>query len=598
MISISRFLLLTGLGSLLVLGSGLLNIACAELKVEGRPKWGLDDTIRVEEFNLLTVDLFNDSPNPWQGAVSAQPLLGFLPVDVRVVQPNLFIEPYGLRRLQFWLYTPNPTEYRIEWGVMNRGRLRVQGSFEVDTPTVAREAIRVRLVPDDAIARSPGIVSLRSEDFPASAAVLRGVDSIILDHVPRWQNPQTQAFRDWLSGGGSLLLLPDRGGAFPQFSSTLSELNEPSEEFPFGYGRVVRTVEIPALDKPAEEDDLKRVNRYNNLSSSGSLFPMLRTMTTPEHNWSLIACLTIIYTFLLFPGCWLLGRKRADYRLTYAAVLGIVSLFSYGMHEIGKRGYGEETAINSVAIVRPGQPGRWQVKQWSNLFMTTGGITVYEPPFDTRAISTGQHSEGVSGLAFNQPDGILQTDLPAFSNRSLVNIGVLKADFPRPQISNIQVQNDPDPLLTSLEFSLPSGISTHNLQGHVLYGGKFYTLRITENRLTGIMSPIPIAGYLNYNTLRFYNQGWTTAGNRTPEQTYELAKWILMMDDLGEFNDNALTEYRQPVDRLKLYLYQEMPPEFFPENSAPANQHGRVLFVFDYHLSEANVQSSVPDVTD
>ena len=92
---------------------------------------------------------------------------------------------------------------------------------------------------------------------------------------------------------------------------------------------------------------------YANWDMSQNLFAKLRRMASPKHNWVVIHAMSLIYLGLIFPGWYLLARARMDYRTTTLAFLGVTLLFTIAFHVVGRRGYGETTTVNSVALARP-----------------------------------------------------------------------------------------------------------------------------------------------------------------------------------------------------------------------------------------------------
>ncbi len=549
--------------------------AFADLKVEGRPRWGFDGTIRVEEFNLLTVRVFNDSPDPWQGDVWVKSLVGIGSVDIPVIQPDLFIEPYGFRQIQFYVFLPDRTEVSVEWGRFIRDRLRAEADFEVDSPKVAYDDISIQLTNATSGPRGKGLATFDEQLFPSSAVVLHSVKTIVLDHVPRWQEPQTRAFRDWLYGGGTLNLVADGQGTYPEFSAALAELNEPSDQFPVGYGRVIRS------RKPLNEKTSlsTRKRNYKNLSSSATLVSLLRAMSTPEHNWTLIYSMAVLYLLILFPGCWLLGRKKGDYRLTYSVILATVGLFSFGFHSIGKRGYGEKTSMNSVAVVRPAQPGRWLVKQWSNLFITTGGNYRIEYDVTSSAISTGQHSESVLGIAANQPDSFLQSDIPSFSNRSVLHSGIMKREEFRPTAKAV-VSGDQ---LKKFSLSLPESESWPTFSSHIaIHQSRIYQLQFVDGQYQVSGSGLQLSSRLDYESLRYAPFRYGNNEPDTIEELFEKTIWPVIAEDLGIYNEDDITSMTVPDDRVRVYLTAEMDAAFFAKGDISDQQTGRIVYVFEF----------------
>lgn len=570
------------LALLLLLGAMIQPVSAQskvnQLEVESKPKWGFDGTIQVEDFNLLTVEIFNNSETPWQGAVWLQPQTGLQTVDLPIIQPDLFIEPYGTRQLQFYVFLPDRTEYNLTWGAIRNGRLIPQNDYKIDSPKINHSRLTIQLTNPNRGGRSGDLPAFNEENFPSSAAVLSPVEGIVLDHVPRWQQPQIQAFRDWLYGGGTLYLLSSDTETLRDFPNSLAELNEPSDQFPVGFGKVVRTSEPVKVEQPTKQPQ----NSYKNFSSSGTLFSMLKAMTTPEHNWGLIYSMAVVYLLILFPGCWLIGRKKGDFRLTYTVVLATVALFSFGFHSIGKRGYGEETTINSVAILKPGQPGRWVVKQWSNFFITGGGDYNIEHDVDGSAISTGQHTESVRGMASNQPGAMMRTDIPSFSNRTVLHSGILKSLKFRPEVSQLVSTKAK---LKTLELSLPAGQQWPEF-GHkvAIYRDQIYQLMLSDGKLK-MVGQGQRARQLDYDAITYNPYRWGNQEDEPPEQLYDKSFWLAIADDLGLFNGENIDLETLPKDVVKIYLMTDMDSNLFAKGERFPQQSGRMIYSFDLHTN-------------
>lgn len=554
----------------------LCGSVAADLKVESKPNWGFDGTIQVEDFNLLTVEVFNNSEKNWEGSVWVKPIVGIQSVDLPVIQPDLFIEPYGKRQLQFYVFVPDRTEYNLAWGKIRNGRLFAEDSYKIDSPKVSYKKVVVQLTNLELNVRTVDLPTFDEQNFPSSATVLNPVKGFVLDHVPRWQKPQTQAFRDWLFGGGTLYLVSSDSASLLEFPASLSELNEPSDEFPVGYGRVIRTQESIKAERAKQNPN----NTYKNLSSSGTIFSLLKAMTTPDHNWGLIYTLASVYLLILFPGCWLLGRKKGDFRLTYTVVLATVALFSFGFHSIGKRGYGEETTVNSVAFVKPGQPGRWVVKQWSNLFITGGGDYDVTHEVDSSAISTGQHTEAVRGMAINQPAAAMRSDIPSFSNRTVIHTGVLKSQGFRPEATQIESTQGQ---LQALELSMPEGTQWPEMSSKIaIHRDRIYDLSLSNGKLHMVGNGRQ-ATQLEHNSLVYNHYGWGNQAEITGAGYFDKAFWLMVADDLGLFHGENLEPTTLPEDVVRVYLQTEMDSTFFAKGENFPQQVGKVLYSFDFH---------------
>ena len=546
--------------------------ASSEIVIEGTPRWGFDGKARVGQFNLVTFNIANDSDQPWEGNFEFQPSQGFQNVDIRIIQPANFIEGFGRRRLQFLVYLPQVNEFRLKWG------RRSNQQYQVDEPKIADGLATVQLTQGSFNSTIKGLGTFDEADFPASAAGLDGLGSVVLDHVPTWTEPQQQAFLDWLLTGGEVHLYHQSAENFPEFSKLLTELNNPEDQYPLGGGRVIRhatTLKQSQQKFPRIKDSKQR---YPNWRLTTSLFSQLKEMTQPDHNWFLIYSLAILYLLLLFPGCWLLGRKQGDYRITYGAILGIVVLFSMGFHAVGSRGYGENTSFNSVAIVKPARDGRMLVTQWSNLFVTNGGVYDVKHAAEGLVYSTGQMEESVLGVAFNRPIGLMKTDVPSFSSRTILHAGIVKTAPLSPQVKTATVKNEN---LNDLKITLPEGQQWPTaLSAKILYKNKLSNGSIQNGVFTKSGGGQNLDSALQEDQWRV-NQYYWNRQKRTPEELYNMSLEPMIAHDLNLKSEEERSKYSLPDHKARVYLLADMPEEFFAQEDDSTQQNGRVLYVFD-----------------
>lgn len=548
----------------------------AQIVIEGTPRWGVDGNARAEQFNLLTIDLMNNSDRPWTGNLLLEAVTGIQSAGIPTLQPGMFLEPYGRRRIQFVVFLPTSTEYRLTWGSGNKD------SYLIDEPSIVRGPATVQLIADDTTSSgAQGVARFPDADFPSSAGGLDGLGTVLLDHVPRWTEPQQQAFRDWLCAGGTVHLYHEAPGQFPVFRKNLVELNQPSDRFPVASGQVVRhAATLRQAVNDFRPDSTEKTSRYQQWQTSQSLYSILRTMTTPHHNWTLIYLLAVVYLLLLFPGCWLLGRQRGDYRLTYAAILGLVCVFSVGFHTIGSRGYGEQTSINSVAIAKPGADGRAVVTQWSNLFVTRGGEYLIRHNEEGLVYSTGQLNEPVSGRALNRPQGAMVTDIPSFSARSIVHTGVLPGQGVQIELKAVETTSEQ---LQKLQVQIERGAELWTddpfFMGLALWGGRIHSLSPSpDNLLIAQSGARNLSEFIDPNVWNVSRHRWQTE-TLSQQQLYQRTVGPLLAHDLTIYSPDDLESFSQPDGELRIYLFTRMPPDFFATGDISLQQAGRVLHI-------------------
>ena len=82
----------------------------------------------------------------------------------------------------------------------------------------------------------------------------------------------------------------------------------------------------------------------------------------------------------------------------------------------------------TVACARALDGNRYDVMQWSNVFVTSGGVYTLTHPAEYNLYSSGATADGTAGLAVSGRRGGFQVDLPLFSSCALLHRGVLSGD--------------------------------------------------------------------------------------------------------------------------------------------------------------------------
>ena len=418
---------------------------------------------------------------------------------------------------------------------------------------------------------------------------------VFLDHDPAWQQVQRRAFMDWLYAGGTVHIFHGTDSGFPKFSSDLAELNSPLERLPIGSGLVVRH------DFPRAKITREMANRwtktvanananrnrpnqpydaYNVLDRDTEIFGQLRRMTQPKHNWIIIFLMGSVYLLLIFPGGFILGHLRVDYRIIYGSFLALVIVFCLGFNFVGSRGYGETTTVNHVAIARPLDKGRFDVMQWSNVFVTHGDLYKIEHRGSGTLYSTCQDRERVRGTIDNGVKGRFQVDIPPYSNRPFGSRMQVKLNQPI-KLKVESWQTDENALLEKLVVIVDESFPKNFRELEVLYGNWIYPASITNGRLEisydSKRSVNESASYQPRQQNLYYGMGPPLAADAIFKQLYP----SLLVNDLQRRQTGNLDNFRLSQDRARIYVYADMPKEFQIDTTELGNQAGRVLFVLD-----------------
>lgn len=570
--------------------------------------WGFNGTVRPNQFNMVSVLLDNvDSDSEYNGPITLRKRSGVgQPIGAKF-EEYVYLAPNQTRWVQFLPYFDGQAfgEWHLSW---------VGGGDELGAGKLGLPAV-VMLDRDGGFASAArGIQHFPEGNFPVTVSGTGGLRSVVLDHMPRWERPRREAFRDWLLLGGSVHVLQETGGEFPHFTDELAVLNEPLEAFRVGSGAVFRhPVEQSAVNagfktaalgredsfdrRPGEAEDKELEKAFEEARRNRSwdrtdldygwdtaerCAVSLSAMTRPDHNWGLIYFLAVVYIFCIFPGCYLIGRRRANYLFTYSAIVGAVVVFSAAFLAVGRRGYGEETIVHSVAVAQHIDDGVWDVTQWASAFVTRGDRYQLAYAGDGAVFSTSPEQEAVNGTIATaeagQANRALAVDIPPFSSRPFVSRH-------RAQLKGLEARVTAcvgGDRLSELVIRVGDVFPDDPLEIFALCGGIAYRMRRSAGELTLDQSTnSKIGSVLDQNELQSWSDGFFGRGDVTVEERYERLFHPLLAAVLSIQKVSDLKILWVPPDRIRLLVYAPTPAEFHLQGDAFPRQQGYTLFCYD-----------------
>ena len=551
-------------------------------------RWGFNGTVKRNTFNLCSIDLFNPSPDPYQGTVQLKPTGGIGRGDETPwMDHGVYIGAGETRTIQFMPYiTSQMLDWEVSWGPGGAERFEFpHSSREVAVPVAVQF-----YAAQSASKPLTGIEAFPESDFPIGAAGTEVLGSVVLDHVPRWDEVRRRAFRDWLGRGGHLYLINDRDGKRLEFPALLEELNGPSGRFMVGQGVVTRhgivqnAGQVPGLTTEVAQSTIAPNFEIANQSFGNDpatmamtqLFRTMRSMVRPDHNWTLIFILAFIYLLVLFPGIWLVSRKRGDFRATYALILGTVVLFSWFYAEVGKRGYDESTGLRELMVAYPLGNQRVALRKCGNLFVTSGGGYVI-PTHGEGAVFSLESGAEFSGNAMimNRPQAGVMADIPPFSACAFQESSVL----PTTGDYSIQLKTlELNPTIQKIEVQLGAGIPSSS-QVYLLSSGFVWTLTSQGTTWVNLSPAQPLHDVFQAQP----DHGWSRL--KEDQLKLNLVSYLVQLATSAEVGVNY-GQMSTPVDAStvqvpaftegQILVYTAAPPEFLPNEY---NASGQVLFV-------------------
>jgi hypothetical protein len=584
-------------------------------------RWGFDGKVVRNRFNILSVLVDNPRPEPFDGELRLQKRMsGGQSIDAPIAE-SVYVAPFARRWVQFQPYVGGDWESFTLYERSASGRRGP--TFDVPDPRRGWPA-RVLIEPSDGRA-ARGLPVRRFADnlFPASVTACDTLQAALFDGVPNWDEPRRTAFLHWLHLGGTAFVLQTGPAQWPEFPPVLGVLNGPLDVTPYGGGQVIRVALTRAQltpeslksvfavlpkrmlqkndgtfeeDSAVDRDDAAEANQArggyvdpDDPLSSASFLTRLKKMTKPKHNWPLLHLMFWVYIGLIFPGCYLVGRKWSDYRVVYVALLATVAVFSTLFGIVGRRGYGEATAVHSLAIARPLPDGQLDVTQWSNAFVTSGGW--YDIRHDAAGpiYSTCNTSEAVNGIIRNGAEGQFYADIPPYSSREFAHRMRIAAPSPQLTVDSVELDGGQ---MRSLTLTI-SGELPPAAEGFVLlYGSRFYQLTRQGDQLQLGAGFGTAAGYLRVEQYQDWQYQYGRYGrwgeeDRPVEEQFRALFPPLLSRSLNVSRAGDATALQLPRQVVRVFFYAPMTEPFFARNPYLGKQEGWTLYAIDVPLGES-----------
>jgi hypothetical protein len=576
-------------------------------------RWGFDGRATPQCFNPLSVLVSNSGSRPFEGTLELRESIGNGGRVGAVLAEDLYLAPNSSRWVQFYPYVKERfEEWSLHWG---RG---AGESAKVSQPVLANQGPVLLVDPDEPARSRIGLRRFPDNLFPPLVTATDGLRTLALDHVPHWEEARRRAFFDWIYRGGRVHLFKGDSGDYPQFSAELAALNAPAEQFRIGNGYVqrhdlarrgineefikrnfgpkanARDVTVDPDDDQADDENVGGARRMAMNSPADALFPdiagglfaFLKSLTRAHHNWVLIYSMAVIYVVTVVPGVHLLGRSRFDYRIVYGALIGLIVLFSLGFAYFGRRGHNEANAVNTVAVARPLPGGALDVTSWSNVFVINGGDYDIVHGGTERLYSTAQAFEAVNGVIHNGAIGQFDVDIPPYSSQPFLSRVKFKADDMQVAVQEFSGGAKLTKLVLTTGKNFPN--PEYPQAAYVLYRDKFYFMSFSDGRL-GLTSQSQslreFFSSVDWNDFSPFAMRFGNMRGRNPQTVarplFDFLIRPLIAWSLELHRQSEIPKYQLPDDRIRLFVWSELPNSLKIAGPQMKAQGGRVLYVFD-----------------
>ncbi len=548
-------------------------------------RWGFDGRVRVGYFNILSLLVSNPDARAFDGQFILENRSGLeKATGAPTVQP-VYLAAGTQRWVQFHVFVSQPGgDWHLRWG--NGGR----DSEKIDGAQAGAPARVLLLDPQDAFAKTGGLRAFPDDLFPTTVAATDALDSVALDHLPRWEPARREAFLDWFRRGGTVHLLHGADGQFPVFPETLAALNTSP--------RVIRH-EIPRAEltdqyladhgHPVPELRTNAPARIYNLEQQ--LLQKLTSLTKPKIAWSLIYVLTAAYLVVVGPVHFRLAKKMPWLR-ALALFLVLVAGFGSAFAFAGRRGAGESAQVTTVAIAHSLGDGRHDVTEWTSVFATRGDTYKITHASPANLYSTAAEFDSVNGAIVNGRDGRFEVDIPPYSTRPFVHRAVLIGDRTEATVAESKVNITG--ALENLALVPGPGFPKNVLRAWARCGTLYYSLKFAHGLWERDGPGVSESDFFKDDVF----SRWITSFGMSPglfgrdpveesnSEWMDDVEKVLIARALGtvEGLPNVITGPALAPKQLQLFLAAPLPDGFRILDPRFTSQTGRVIYVQDITL--------------
>jgi hypothetical protein len=550
-------------------------------------RWGFDGQVVPGRFNLLSVLVADSSGAPFDGALNLYKHRGLEQRVGALYSTPCYLSPLTARWVQFYLYVDKSyDQWRLEWGP------GLNDHQDLPAPKWSRPAQVLLSDPATPLAAVSAFKPFPEELFPPTSAATRGLDSLLLDHAPRWEPAKRQAFLDWLRAGGTVHLLLGPDGHYPVFTGELGVLNQPEERCRVGAGWVVRHPADCRTIRPENvapgEASLSEANPQDPeapFQVADTFFQALALLSHPRHSWGWIYALAFVYLAVVGPGILLAGRRLADYRLRLLLLVATVAGFAWLFSVAGRRGQGEASVIHTLSYARAIDGDTYEVTQWVNVFATRGAHYSITHAAPHNLYATGQDFEPVNGRIQSGREGRFLVDIPMYSRRAFLHEAEMKGAAIPLTILNWEGTET----LKGLTLTAGPGVTKRVLEAWIVQGDRWYAMKTQEDRLELVESSgRELSALLKAASLHPPGFGPRYAAASDDEGVGEEARFRKLVKPLiawslgttKELTDHA-GSLRATDGRAQLFLFMRSPDTFGVSEPRFGREIGYVLYHLD-----------------
>ena len=591
--------------------------------------WGFNGKIQPGQFNPVSILIDNGSNDAIDGQLILQKSNQIMSATGTGYHQTVYIGATERRWIQFYPYIAESFQQTWRLQLVDSQARKSFSLGEIKQPnlslasqqnsTQASDHLQaIVLLPTDLRSKAPRHLKPYPEEiFPPYVTATTALHTVFLDHSPDWDEPRQKAFMDWVRLGGNVHILKARNNQYPQFHDLLTNLDQPLSTFRVGHGRIqkhdVRLNDLSARDtenairkgatfdrrlqadftsEDLEDQNEQMLTRWTSSDLDTDMYRLMQERTQPEHNWLLIFCLAIIYVLLIFPGCYLLSKKRhLHFLTTYAAIAGLSLVFSVIFLFIGQRGYGESTWLQTLAIAKVADNGDLSIQQWNTLFVTGGDQYQLSAPDSQALMNAGIQGDNTTAHVIPGKNAQTSVRIPPYSAQSLNSSRYLKSSPWNLTLAEQQIQGKRlTRLVIQTDDSCPQ-VDKHT-RLYAISGNHIHTLNYDANtqQLNLTSARQKLADFCQASD-QYDFWGWDRQKNlatdkKDKDEIYldQTVPDIVHRSLLADHVDSP-SHFFIPPDRIRLLVLTTLPKQLDMQISHNVRRTGWVLYTRDLSLN-------------
>ncbi|QDT94723.1 hypothetical protein V144x_01540 [Gimesia aquarii] len=579
-------------------------------------RWGFNGSPVAFKINPVTILVENTDPVPFESDfIFHQETFRGQQIDI-TLSTSTYIAPFEKKWLQFYPYLmESNSHWNLSWQSGNK-----QHSQSFLSPQVSKELITVQLVTPNSLSKAiPGIKQYPEDLFPPFLGAIDSLDTIILDHVPKWEKSRRTAFMQWIFTGGTVHLFQNSNGNPLTFPDSFLPLNSTTSTVHFGNGIIYRHQnrldDLPSLElkqlimrnnRSLESqfmkgeratssqnsnfsyDEFSAVS-YNPPTNDEEILATLNDLSKPKQIWYFIFLLSFIYLIVAGPGYYLITKISNNHFTFYGVYLLSTAIFCFIFLIIGQYSANRTSKIHSLIIANILPENEIDITEWSSLGIASGGNFTISHLGDSHIYSTCQQYSKVNGIAISGREGRIQVDIPTNSSRTFFHRGKTTETIFGVKINSF-LTNDLgiEVLSLGIDNDFPQEID----QIHFLYGAKLYELKKEKDQLKYRGTSRNLRSVLSVNPLhdeyRFTPKGISSFVKPQDLQNSLSIKHlapILLQRALKLSSRKQGLNFQLTSNHGKLLVFSSIPDKLFPESPDLSRKEGLVLYCLDVPLT-------------